>query len=115
MPRVKRGVTASKRRKKVLKRAKGFIYGRSKKYRAAKEATIKAESYAYRDRRTKKRTSRRLWIIRLNAACRQNGLKYSEFIKLLKKAKIDLDRKVLADIAVNHPGVFKKIVAEVKK
>ena len=115
MPRVKRGVTASKRRKKTLKRAKGFIYGRSKKYRAAKEATIKAETYAYRDRRTKKRTARRLWITRLNAACRANGLKYSEFIKLLKIAKIDLDRKVLADIAVNHPKVFKKIVAKVKK
>jgi len=115
MSRIKRGVTASKRRKNTLKKAKGYLLGRSKKYRLAKEATIKAGQYAYRDRKRKKGQFRRVWIVRLNAAVRQHGLSYSKFIKALKVAKIDLDRKVLADIAFNHPKTFAQIVAKVKK
>jgi len=110
MTRVKRGVTASKRRKKTLKLAKGFKWRRKSHYRAAKEALFKAGKYAYRDRRTKKRVMRKLWITRLNNALRLNGLKYSLFIKTLKDKKIDLDRKVLSQIAVENPKVFKKFV-----
>ena len=115
MTRIKRGVSASKRRKKVLKAAKGYKWRRKSHYRAAKEALLKAGKYAYRDRRAKKRTMRRLWIIRLNNAVRLCGLKYSEFIKLQKDKKNALDRKVLSQMAVENPKVFEKFVEEMKK
>jgi large subunit ribosomal protein L20 len=114
MPRVKRGVTASKRRKKVLKAAKGFMWRRKSTYRAAKEALLKAGKYAYRDRRVKKRTFRRLWIIRLNAALRLHGEKYSAFIKKMADKKIEIDRKVLSEMAAKHPDQFQKFVENVK-
>jgi large subunit ribosomal protein L20 len=114
MPRVKRGVTASKRRKKVIKMAKGFKWRRKTNYIAAKEAVIKAGKYAYRDRRAKKRTNRSLWIVRLNNALKENGLRYNLFIKLLKDKKIELDRKVLSQLAIESPEAFKKFVESVK-
>jgi large subunit ribosomal protein L20 len=114
MPRVKRGVTARARHKKVLALAKGFRGRRKNVFRIAKQAVMKAGQYAYRDRRNKKRVFRRLWIARINAASRQEGLSYSKFIAGLKKAAIDLDRKVLADLAVNDPAAFSGIVAKVK-
>ncbi|MFH0969321.1 MAG: 50S ribosomal protein L20 [Patescibacteria group bacterium] len=114
MPRVKRGVSASKRRKKVIKMAKGFRWRRKTNFRAAKEAILKAGKYAYRDRRAKKRTNRSLWILRLNNALKENSLRYNLFIKLLKDKKIELDRKVLSQMAAENPEVFKKLVAEVK-
>lgn len=114
MTRIKRGTMAHKRRKKVIKKAKGFLFGRSTKFRAAKEALLKAGTYAYRDRRTKKRVMRRLWQTRLNAAVREYGLSYSRFINALKLAKIEIDRKVLSDIAMNNPEIFAKIVEKVK-
>ena len=114
MTRIKRGVLASKRRKKVLKRTKGYLLGRSKKYKLAKEADIKASVYAFRDRKVKKRQFRKLWIIRLNAAVRKYDLSYSKFISMLKKAKVEVDRKVLSDIAVNNPKTFKAIVDKLK-
>lgn len=114
MPRVKRGVTARARHKKVLALAKGFRGRRKNVFRIAKQAVMKAGQYAYRDRRAKKRVFRRLWIARINAASRQEGLSYSKFIAGLKKAAIDLDRKVLADLAVNDPAAFSGIVAQVK-
>ena len=113
MPRVKRGVSASKRRKKVIKMAKGFRWRRKSNYRAAKEAVIKAGVYAHRDRRAKKRTFRALWIIRLNNALRENGTKYSAFIKKLKDRKIEIDRKVLSQVANVAPETFKKLVEEI--
>ncbi len=100
MPRVKRGVTARARHKKVMKAAKGYYGARSRVYRVAVQAVTKAGQYAYRDRRQKKRQFRQLWIARINAASRQNGLSYSRFINGLKKASIEIDRKILADIAV---------------
>jgi len=115
MPRVKRGKAHLQKRKKLLKATKGYHWGRKKKIKLAKPAKLKAGVYAYRDRRTKKRGFRKLWQIKINAACRQEGLSYSKFIDLLKKNKIELDRKVLADLAENHPKVFKAIVKEVKK
>ena len=114
MVRVKRGKIAHKRRKHLLKYAKGFRWGRKSKYRAAKEALMHAWTYAYRDRRTKKRDFRKLWQTRINAACRENGLTYSGFISSLKKNKIELDRKILSEISQNHPDIFKKIVEKVK-
>ncbi len=114
MPRVKRGVTASKRRNKVLKAAKGFKWRRKSTYVAAKQAVMKAGKYAYRDRRNKKRTFRRLWILRLNNALRELGLKYSTFIKTMSDKKIDLDRKVLSQMAVENPATFKKFVEKMK-
>ena len=114
MPRVKRGIIAAKRRRKTLKYAKGFKWGRKSKERAAKEALLHAWTHAYRDRRVKKRTARALWQIQLNAAVRQYGLNYSKFINGLKKAKIELDRKVLSQIAREHPEVFKVIMEKVK-
>ena len=114
MPRVKRGVTARARHKKVLALAKGYRGRRKNVYRIAKQAVMKAGQYAYRDRRAKKRVFRRLWIARINAAARQQGLTYSKFIAGLKKAAIDLDRKVLADLAVNDPSAFGSIVEKVK-
>jgi large subunit ribosomal protein L20 len=112
---VKRGVAASKRRKKVIKMAKGFRWQRSSNYRAAKEALLKAGKYAYRDRRTKKRTARALWIVRLNNALRECGTTYSQFLKLMKTKKVELDRKVLSQIAMEHPTAFKRFVESVQK
>lgn len=115
MVRVKRGATAHKRRKKVLKHAKGFRWGRKSKYKAAKEALMHAWKYTYRDRRTKKREFRKLWQTQINAACRKQSISYSRFIHELKEKKIKLDRKILADLAKNHPKIFEKIVEKVKK
>jgi large subunit ribosomal protein L20 len=115
MPRVKRGTTASKRRKNVLKQAKGFMWRRKSTFRAAKEALLKAGKYAYRDRRNKKRTFRRLWILRLNAALHLHGEKYSAFIKKLADKKIAIDRKVLSQMANTYPDQFGMLVEEVKK
>lgn len=114
MPRVKRGVTANKRRKNVLKMATGFRWRRKTNYRAAKEAIMKAGKYAYRDRRAKKRSFRSLWIIRLNNALREHGLTYARFIDIEKKKGIELDRKVLSELAVQHPAIFKTFIASVK-
>lgn len=106
MPRVKRGVTAHARHKKVLDKAKGYYGARSSVYRVANQAVIKAGQYAYRDRRQKKRQFRALWITRINAAAHENGLSYSRFISGLKKAAIEIDRKVLADLAVYDKPAF---------
>lgn len=106
MARVKRGVTARKRHKKILKLAKGYYNARRKVFRVAKQAVIKAGQYAYRDRKQRKRQFRALWITRINAAARNNGLSYSRFINGLKKANISLDRKVLADMAVHDKAAF---------
>jgi len=114
MVRVKRGKIAHKKRKHLLKYAKGFRWGRKAKYRLAKVAVMKAWRYAYRDRRAKKREFRALWQIQINAACRQFGLSYSKFIIGLKKNKIELDRKILAQLVQNHPQIFEKIVEKVK-
>ena len=114
MPRVKRGVTARARHKKVLALAKGFRGRRGNVFRIAKQAVMKAGQYAYRDRRNKKRVFRQLWIARINAAARANGLTYSQFINGLNKAQIGLDRKVLADIAVHDTAAFAGIVNQVK-
>ena len=114
MPRVKRGTKRSDKRKKILKLAKGFYGARSKNYRIAKEAVDRALSYAYRDRRQRKRQFRSLWITRINAAARINGLSYSRFMHGLKKADIELDRKVLADLAVRDASAFTQL-AEVAK
>ena len=114
MPRVKRGVTARARHKKILALAKGFRGRRKNVFRIAKQAVMKAGQYAYRDRRTRKRVFRRLWIARINAATRQLGVSYSKFMAGLKKAQIDIDRKVLADMAVNDPAAFGSIVDKVK-
>jgi len=114
MTRVKRGVMAHKRRKKIIKQAKGFKWGRKSKYRLAKDALKHAWTYAYRDRKAKKRVFRRLWNIKINAAVRENGLTYSQFINKLKKAKIELDRKILSQLAEKQPEVFKKIIEKIK-
>ena len=114
MPRVKRGVTARARHKKVLALAKGFRGRRKNVYRIAKQAVMKAGQYAYRDRRAKKREFRRLWIARINAGSRALGLTYSKFIAGIKKASIEIDRKVLADLAVNDPAAFASIVEKAK-
>jgi len=114
MPRVKRGVTAHKRHKKVLKQAKGYYGARSKIYRVAKQAVIKAGQYAYRDRRQKKRQFRSLWIQRINAAARVNDLSYSRFINGLSKAGIEVDRKMLADIAVHDMPAFSQLAEKAK-
>lgn len=114
MPRVKRGVTARARHKKVLALAKGYRGRRKNVFRIAKQAVMKAAQYAYRDRRNRKRDFRRLWIARINAAARESGITYSQFINGLTKAGIALDRKVLADIAVHDKAAFAGIVAQVK-
>lgn len=114
MPRVKRGKAAHKRRKKVIKQAKGYKWGRKSKYKAAKEALRHAWVHAYTDRKRKKRDFRRLWQTKINAAVRQEGLTYSKFIAGLKKQKIEIDRKILADLAEKNPEVFKKIVEKIK-
>ncbi|WLD56976.1 50S ribosomal protein L20 [Salinispirillum sp. LH 10-3-1] len=115
MPRVKRGVTARQRHKKVLKQAKGYYGARSRVFRVAKQAVIKAGQYAYRDRRQRKRQFRALWIARINAASRQNGLSYSRFINGLKRANVEIDRKVLADIAVYEAAAFTALAERAKK
>jgi len=114
MPRVKRGVTARARHKKVIKAAKGYRGRRGNVFRIAKQAVMKAGQYAYRDRRNKKRTFRALWITRINAACREQGVTYSAFIAGTKKAQIELDRKVLADMAVNDKAGFAAVVEQAK-
>ncbi len=110
MPRVKRGFKARRRRKRVLKLAKGYRGGRHKLYRTATEAVDRALCYAYRDRRQKKRDFRRLWITRISAAAKENGTRYSRMMGGLKKANVDLDRKVLANIAVLDPKAFSTVV-----
>ncbi len=114
MPRVKRGVTARARHKKVLKKAKGYYGARSRVYRVAKQAVIRAGQYAYRDRRQRKRQFRALWIARINAGARECGLSYSRFINGLLKAGIELDRKVLADLAVHDQLAFAALVEKAK-
>lgn len=115
MPRAKGGPKTRQRRKKVMKAAKGYWGGRHRLYRTATEAVDKALCYAYRDRRQKKRSFRGLWIARINAAIRLHGLSYSKFISGLKKANINLDRKVLADLAVNDPAGFARVAQTVKE
>jgi len=112
MVRIKRGKTANKRRKSVLKHTKGFRWGRKSKYKQAKEALLHAWTYSYRDRRTKKRDFRKLWQIKIGMACKENGISYSKFIHALKEKKIELDRKILADLAENNSEIFKKIIKE---
>jgi large subunit ribosomal protein L20 len=114
MPRVKRGVTAHRRHKKILKQAKGYYGARSRIFRVAKQAVIKAGQYAYRDRRQRKRQFRALWITRINAQSRANGLAYSRLIAGLKKAEIGLDRRVLADLAVHDKAAFAAVVEKAK-
>ena len=112
MARVKRGVVARRRHRKVLNRAKGYYGARRKIYRVAKQAVIKAGQYAYRDRRQRKRDFRRLWIARINAGAREHGLSYSRFMHGLKMADISVDRKILADIAVRDKAAFKALAEE---
>ena len=114
MPRVKTGVVRRKRHKKILKQAKGFYSGRRKHFRKAKEQLEHSLVYAYRDRRNKKRDIRKLWIIRINAACRLNDINYSRFMNGLKLANIELDRKILADMAMNDPEGFKSLTEKSK-
>ena len=114
MPRVKRGVTAHARHKKVLNQAKGYYGARSKVFRVAKQAVIKAGQYAYRDRRQKKREFRALWIARINAGARDNGLSYSRMINGLNRATIEIDRKVLADLAVFDKPAFAELAGRAK-
>lgn len=114
MPRVKRGPRRRERRTKILKQAKGYWGARSHNYRTAKEAVERALLYAYRDRRTRKRDIRRLWIIRIKAGAEANGLSYSRFINGLRRLNIDLDRKILADLAVSSPQTFVRIAQKVK-
>ena len=114
MPRVKRGVTAKARHKKILAKSKGYRGRRSNVYKIAKQAVMKAGQYQYRDRRQKKREFRALWIARINAAVRELGLSYSAFINGLNKAAIDIDRKVLADLAVHDKAAFTKIAEQAK-
>ena len=114
MPRVKRAMTAKKKRRTVLARAKGYYGNKSRSYRAAKEQTQHSLQYVYRDRRNKKREIRRLWIVRINAAARINGMSYSVFMNGLKKAGITLDRKILSDMAINDPGSFAQIAERAK-
>jgi large subunit ribosomal protein L20 len=115
MARVKRGVMVRKRHTKLLKQAKGYQGSRSRRIRVARQSVLKALSYAYRDRRNRKRDFRRLWIIRINAAARQNGISYSRLMSGLKQAGIDLDRKILADMAVRDPAAFKNVVDQIQR
>ncbi|MCL4431270.1 MAG: 50S ribosomal protein L20 [Sulfuricurvum sp.] len=111
MPRVKTGVVRHRRHKKVLKLARGFYSGRRKHFRKAKEQLERSMQYAFRDRKQKKREFRKLWIIRINAACRLNGMNYSNFMNGLKRANIELDRKILADMAMNDANAFTALTA----
>lgn len=113
--RVKRGVAARAKHKKILKATKGMQHNRTRSYRMAKQAIIRALQYAYRDRRNKRRDLRSLWIIRINAAARQNNATYAKFIKGLKTNNIELDRKILAELAVNEPAVFSAVIKEALK
>ncbi len=115
MPRVRRGTKRKDRREKILKQAKGYRGAKSRNYKAAKEAVEKALLYAYRDRRTKKRSFRQLWIIRIKAAAEANGISYSRFIKGLKALDIPLDRKILAELAVRAPGTFAHLAERAKE
>ena len=115
MPRVKRGTTHTKRRKALLKQAKGYRWGRSNTIKRAKTAVTKAGAHAYRGRKQKKRNNRATWNLRINAAVREHGISYSRFIDALKKNKIDLNRKVLSELAAKQPEVFAEIVKSVKK
>lgn len=115
MPRVKRGTIHAKKRRKLLKKVKGYKWGRKNKIKQAKEAVVKAGAHAFVDRRKKKRTTRNLWQIKIGAFVKEQGLSYSKFINLLKQNKIELDRKVLADLAVNNKTVLKKIIEQVKR
>jgi large subunit ribosomal protein L20 len=114
MPRAKGGAKTRQRRKKILKQAKGYVGGRRKLYRTAAETVLRAGAFAYRDRKQKKRQSRSLWVVRINAACRQAGISYSRFIAGLRKAGILLDRKILAELAVSDPGGFAKLAETAK-
>ncbi|MFL1404509.1 50S ribosomal protein L20 [Marinobacter sp. M1N3S26] len=114
MARVKRGVVARRRHKKIMKQAKGYYGARSRVFRVAKQAVIKAHQYAYRDRRNRKRAFRALWISRINAGARANGLSYSRLIAGLKKAEVEIDRKVLADLAMNEQQAFTAVVEKAK-
>ena len=114
MPRVKRGVTARARHKKVFALSKGFTLRRNNVYRVAKQAVMRAGQYAYRDRRNKKRVFRRLWIARINAGARANGMNYSQFMNGLKKANIEIDRKVLSELAINDKAAFKAIADQAR-
>jgi len=114
MPRANSGAVTRRRRKKVLKQAKGYYGARRTSFRKASETLTRALVYAYRDRRVKKREFRKLWIVRINAAVRAEGISYSQFINGLKKSDIDLDRKVLADIAVNESAIFSKLIETAK-
>ena len=115
MARVKRGVMVRKRHNKLLKQAKGYWGSRSRRIRVARQTVLKALSYAYRDRRNRKRDFRRLWIIRINAAARQNGISYSRLMHGMKQAGISLDRKILADMAVRDPAAFSSVVEQVQR
>jgi large subunit ribosomal protein L20 len=114
MPRVKRSVAGRKKRRKVLNEAKGFVGQGHVSYRKAKEQLLHADNHAYRDRRNRKRVFRRLWILRINAAARKEGLSYNQFVAGCKKAEIELDRKILADLAVNDPAAFTKVAERAK-
>tara|TARA_B100000029_G_scaffold129461_1_gene122946 strand:+ start:1078 stop:1428 length:351 start_codon:yes stop_codon:yes gene_type:complete len=113
MPRVRKGSARRKAKKRLFKEARGNRGGRGKLLRTVKETVVRSRAYAYRDRRVKKREFRRLWITRLNAACRQRGIRYSQFIHQLGQAQIELDRKTLSEIAISHPAVFDELVAAV--
>ena len=115
MPRVKRGVQKRKRKKNIIKQTKGYKWRRKATFKEAKQAVMKAGSYAFRDRKAKKRVFRREWQAQINKAVRQFGLSYSKFMNLLKKSKIELNRKILAQLSLEHPEVFKEIVEKVKK
>ncbi len=115
MTRIKRGVAASKRRKNLLKRAKGFDNRRSTNFRQAREALLKADTYAYRDRRNKKRDQRAIWLVRLGAALRDNGTTWSKFAAILKKENVTLNRKVLSELAIKAPDAFDKMVVDLAK
>lgn len=115
MARVKRSTSAQKKRRKVIEEAKGYWGLKNSSYRRAKEQLIKSGTYAYRDRRARKREFRRLWITRINAGAREHGLSYNQFIHGLKEAEIDIDRKMLADLAVREPEVFAQIAARAKE
>ena len=114
MPRVKRSVHARKKRRKVLEQAKGYVGQPHVSYRKAKEQILKADNHAYRDRKKRKRVFRRLWIIRINAAARREGLSYNQFVAGCRKADIELDRKVLADLAVSDPAAFSAVAAQAR-
>ena len=114
MPRTKHSVASKKRKKKVLKQVKGFWGGRSRLFRTAREALNQSQSYAYRDRRNRKRDFRRLWIARINAAARQNGISYSQLIHGLTRADIEVNRKILADLAVRDPAAFAALAEQAK-